>query len=115
MAPAVATLDIAEPALAHGVKPRQSGPPQVPLILFDDDPRYEKGIAFCAAALQRGMYLHPRHNMFRCLAHGENEVDRTLEATEGEFVSCLVPRRWRPQQACVKRDANQPSRSTARS
>ena len=76
---------IAEQAKAHGVKLRQSGPPQMPLILFDDDPRHEKGTAFCAAALQRGVYLHPRHNMFLCLAHGEQEIDRALEATEGAF------------------------------
>ena len=76
---------IAEQAAAHGVKLRQSGPVQMPLILFDDDPQYEKGIAFCAAALQRGVYLHPRHNMFLCGAHGEKEIDRALEATEGAF------------------------------
>jgi glutamate-1-semialdehyde 2,1-aminomutase len=46
---------ITKQAAAHGVKPRQSGPTQMPLILFDDDPHYEKGIAFCAAALQRGV------------------------------------------------------------
>lgn len=73
---------ITEQAAAHGVKLRQSGPVQMPLILFDDDPQYEKGIAFCAAALQRGVYLHPRHNMFLCAAHGEKEIDRALEATE---------------------------------
>jgi glutamate-1-semialdehyde 2,1-aminomutase len=76
---------IAEQAQAHGVKLRQSGPPQMPLILFDDDPNYEKGNAFCAAALQRGVYLHPRHNMFLCGAHGEREIDRALEATDGAF------------------------------
>jgi glutamate-1-semialdehyde 2,1-aminomutase len=76
---------IAEQAQAHGVKLRQSGPSQMPLILFDDDPRYEKGNAFCAAALQRGVYLHPRHNMFLCGAHGEKEIDRALEATDEAF------------------------------
>jgi hypothetical protein len=62
---------IAEEAAAHGVKLRQSGPVQMPLILFGDDPQYEKGIAFCAEALQRGVYLHPRHNMFLWGAWGE--------------------------------------------
>jgi hypothetical protein len=76
---------IAEQPAAHGVKLRQIGPVQMPLILFDDDPQYEKGIAFCAAALQRGVYLHPRHNMFLCGAHGEKEIERALEATEGAF------------------------------
>ena len=81
---------IAEQAAAHGVRVRQSGPVQMPLILFDDDPNFEKGNAFCAAALQRGVYLHPRHNMFLCGAHGEREIDRALEATEGAF-SALLP------------------------
>ena len=76
---------IAEQARAHGIGIRQSGPAQMPLILFDDDPQHEKGNAFCAAALQRGVYLYPRHNMFLCLAHGEREIDRALEATEGAF------------------------------
>jgi len=48
-------------------------PVQMPLILFDDDPNFEKGNAFCAAALQRGVYLHPRHNMFLCGAWGEGD------------------------------------------
>src|SRR6185436_20319955 len=76
---------ITEQAAAHGVRVRQSGPVQMPLILFDDDPNFEKGNAFCAAALQRGVYLHPRHNMFLCPAHGEKEIDRALEAMEGAF------------------------------
>jgi glutamate-1-semialdehyde 2,1-aminomutase len=49
---------------AHGVKLRQSGPVQTPLILFDDDPNFEKGNAFCAAAVATRVYLHPRHSMF---------------------------------------------------
>ena len=44
---------IAEQAAALGVSVRQSGPAQMPLILFDDDPNFEKGNAFCAVALQR--------------------------------------------------------------
>ena len=81
---------IAEQATAHGVRVRQSGPVQMPLILFDDDPNFEKGNAFCAAALQRGVYLHPRHNMFLCGAHGEKDIDRALEATEGAFKSTVT-------------------------
>ena len=67
------------------MKLRQSGPLQLPLILFDDDPRYEKASRFSAVALQRDVYLHPRHKMLLCGAHGEKEIDRALEATEGAF------------------------------
>jgi glutamate-1-semialdehyde 2,1-aminomutase len=46
---------IAEQAAAHSVKLRQSGPVQMPLILFDDDPQYEKGIALkCRGAWEEG-------------------------------------------------------------
>jgi len=74
-------------AQAHGVKLRQSGPPQMPLILFDDDPRHERGTAFCAAALQRGVYLHPRHNMFLCAAHTEKDVETALHAADAGFAA----------------------------
>ena len=33
----------------------------------------------------RGIYLHPFHNMFICAAHTEDDVRRTLEATDGAF------------------------------
>jgi glutamate-1-semialdehyde 2,1-aminomutase len=76
-----------EQAAAHGVTVRQSGPVQMPLR-SDNDPNFEKGNPFCAEALQRGAYLHPRHNMFLCGAHGEREIERALEATDGAL------RRW---------------------
>jgi glutamate-1-semialdehyde 2,1-aminomutase len=69
-------------ARARGVGLRQSGPVQMPLLLFEDDPDFAKGFAFCAAALRHGAYLHPRHNMFLCAAHTEADIDRVLEAAE---------------------------------
>jgi glutamate-1-semialdehyde 2,1-aminomutase len=56
----------------------------MPVILFDDDPQYSKGNEFCAA-LERGVYLRPRHNMFLCGTHGEKEIEAALEVTEGAF------------------------------
>ncbi len=73
---------IAAQAASHGVPLRQSGPVQMPLILFDNDPAFEKGFHFTAQALQRGVYLHPKHNMFLCLAHTEADVDEALQATD---------------------------------
>ena len=64
---------------------RQSGPAAMPLILFDDDAGFEKGMLFTAEALQRGAYLHPRHNMFFSLAHTERDVDLALQATDAGF------------------------------
>jgi glutamate-1-semialdehyde 2,1-aminomutase len=69
-------------ARRHGVGVRQTGPVQMPMILFDDDAELEKGNLFAATALRHGVYLHPWHNMFLSLAHGEAEIDRALEATD---------------------------------
>ncbi|MBF0289831.1 MAG: hypothetical protein HQM14_18610 [SAR324 cluster bacterium] len=41
----------------HGVPIRQTGPVQMPMVLFDDDPDLEKGFQFCLVALEQGVYL----------------------------------------------------------
>ena len=64
---------------------RQSGPAQMPLMIFDNDPDWAKGDAFCVAALRHGAYFHPRHNMFLSCAHTEADIDRALEAAEAGF------------------------------
>jgi glutamate-1-semialdehyde 2,1-aminomutase len=69
-------------ARRHDIGVRQTGPVQMPMILFDDDPELEKGNLFAATALRHGVYLPPWHNMFLSLAHGEAEIDRALEATD---------------------------------
>jgi glutamate-1-semialdehyde 2,1-aminomutase len=74
-------------AAAHGFRIRQTGPPQMPLLLFDDDPDAALGSAFCALALQRGVYLHPRHNMFLSVAHRPQDIDLALQATEDAFAA----------------------------
>jgi glutamate-1-semialdehyde 2,1-aminomutase len=76
---------IAEQAAQAGVGVRQSGPPQMPTILFDDDADYAKGERFCLEALKRGVYLHPKHNMFLSTAHTEADIDFALEATHAAF------------------------------
>ncbi len=76
-------------AAAHGVRLRQSGPPQMPMVLFDNDPEQKLGALFCQQALARGAYLHPRHNMFLSTAHGDADIDAVLAATDAalHFVS----------------------------
>src|SRR5262245_1460818 len=69
----------------HGIAIRQSGPPQMPLILFDDDPEFRKGRAFCSAALRHGAFFHPQHNMFLSAAHGPADIDAALEAASHGF------------------------------
>src|SRR5262249_30554060 len=69
----------------HGIAIRQSGPPQMPLMLFDADPEFLKGRAFCSAALRRGAFFHPQHNMFLSAAHGPDDIDAALEAAAHGF------------------------------
>lgn len=76
---------IAAQASRHGVAIVNSGPPQMPLILFDDDVDYAKGTRFTQEALLRGVYLHPKHNMFLSLAHTEADIDEALSATDAAF------------------------------
>ena len=69
----------------HGIAIRQSGPPQMPLMLFDTDPEFRKGRAFCSASLRHGAFFHPQHNMFLSAAHGPADIDAALEAASYGF------------------------------
>lgn len=76
---------IAAQAAKHGIGVRQSGPPQMPTILFDNDVGHAIGSRFASEALKRGVYLHPKHNMFLSLAHSEADIDLALQATDEAF------------------------------
>ena len=78
---------LAEQAEAVGLGLRQSGPTQMPMVLFDDDQDGAKGFLFCQEALKRGVYLHPRHNMFLSVAHRETDIDAALEVTAEAFAA----------------------------
>ena len=84
---------LAAGAQRHGLMLRQTGPVQMPMVLFDDDPDFTRAEAFCNAALARGAYFHPRHNMFLCAAHTDNDVETALNAAEAGFaaVARLIP------------------------
>jgi len=69
-------------ASTHGLALRQSGPPQMPVVLFEDDADKAKGWLFCTEALKRGVFMHAAHTMFLSAAHGEADIDRALEATD---------------------------------
>ncbi len=83
---------LARQARSHGFSIRQTGPAQMPMLLFDDDPDGALGSAFCAQALHHGVYLHPKHNMFLSVAHRPEDIDQALDATERAF-SDLAARR----------------------
>ena len=76
-----------EQAAAHGFALRQTGPSQMPLVLFEDDDMWEKNNFFVAEAVQRGVYLHPWHNMFVCTAHTPDVIAEALQRTEGAFAA----------------------------
>ena len=76
---------LAEQAIRYGHAIRQSGPPQMPTVMFEDDPNADKGKAFCIHALHHGVYLHPWHNMFLSTAHTEADIEQALAATARAF------------------------------
>jgi glutamate-1-semialdehyde 2,1-aminomutase len=78
---------IAAQAKSHGLGLRQTGPAQMPMMLFDDDPDRVRGNFWTAEAVSRGVYLHPWHNMFLCAAHTEADIAQTLEVTEEAFAA----------------------------
>ena len=55
------------------------------MVLFEDDPKFALGYAFCSNALKRGVYLSPYHNMFINAAMTEQDIVQTLEATGAAF------------------------------
>jgi glutamate-1-semialdehyde 2,1-aminomutase len=79
-------------AKTHGVKLQQSGPVQMPVVLFDNDDSREKGWFFCTEALKRGVYMHATHTMFLSAAHTADDIDRALEATDAAMAE--VARRF---------------------
>jgi len=79
-------------AAAHGFTLRQTGPAQMPQILFEEDPDFRFGYAWVSEALERGVYLSPYHNMFVCAALTEADVRLTLERTDDAFAALKARR-----------------------
>jgi glutamate-1-semialdehyde 2,1-aminomutase len=55
------------------------------MVLFEDDPGFEKIRAFAREGALRGVYLHSFHNMFMCAAHREEDIKQALERTDDAF------------------------------
>jgi len=72
-------------AAAAGLPAELSGPAQMPILTFTDDPDEAKAFAFTDAAVRRGVLLHPWHNMFLSSAHTPEVVDDALARTEVAF------------------------------
>lgn len=69
----------------HGFGLRQTGPVQMPQVLFEDDPELRLGFCWTGELAKRGVLFHPWHNMFLCAAMTERDVARTLEAADAAF------------------------------
>jgi glutamate-1-semialdehyde 2,1-aminomutase len=76
---------IAEQARRYNLGVRQSGPVQMPAILFEDDADYARGSRFTQETLKRGVYMHPKHNMFLSVAHTAADIDTALTVTDEAF------------------------------
>jgi glutamate-1-semialdehyde 2,1-aminomutase len=76
---------LAAQATAHGLHVNVTGPPQMPLLLFADDPEFERTRAWAQACARHGVYLHPIHNWFLSTAHDDATIDAALTRTDDAF------------------------------
>ena len=83
---------LAKLASQQGFSLRQTGPAQMPQILFDEDPDFRIGYGWTAEMLRRGIYVHPWHNMFLCAAMTDADIDAALAAADGSFKAVNVKR-----------------------
>ncbi len=72
-------------ARKHGFILRQTGPVQMPQILFDNDPDMRHGYFWCARMITHGVYVHPWHNMFLSAAMNESNIDFVVDAADESF------------------------------
>jgi len=72
---------LAAQAKSFGFSLRQTGPVQMPMVLFDDDPDWRLGYHWCRIAMKHGAYLSPYHNMFMNAAMTEKDIAMVMEAT----------------------------------
>lgn len=70
---------------AHGFTLRQTGPAQMPQIMFEDDPDFRIGFAWTQEMLKQGAYMHPWHNMFLNAAMTEDDIRDTIGAADRAF------------------------------
>lgn len=76
----------------HGFALRQTGPVQMPQIMFADDPDLRVGYAWAEEMLARGIYMHPWHNMFLCAAMTEADIALTIDAADAAFAAVAARR-----------------------
>ena len=83
---------LATTAAAHGFALRQTGPVQMPQILFEDDPDFRTGFGWATEMLREGVYVHPWHNMFLCAAMTDADMDFAVDAASRAFARLAAGR-----------------------
>src|SRR5262249_6325659 len=76
-----------EAARCHGFGLRQTGPVQLPLILFEEHPDMAKGDLWTNALAKLDVYFHPQRDMYISTAMTEADIDATLEAADKAFTA----------------------------
>ncbi len=79
------TDGLREQAKLNEVECSVTGHPAMPYIKFADDPALEKMRLFCGEAAKRGIFFHPHHNWFVSSALTDEDMSKTLDATEQCF------------------------------
>ncbi len=74
-------------AASWGLEINYTGPVQMPYLTFAGDEDYTLGRLFAARALERGAYLHPRHNWFVSAAMTDDDVAAALAAADEAFAA----------------------------
>ncbi len=74
-------------AASWGFEVNYTGPVQMPYLTFAGDEEYALGRLFAARALERGAYIHPKHNWFVSAAMTEDDVAAALAATDEAFAT----------------------------
>lgn len=78
---------LAAAARLHGFGFRQTGPSQMTIMLFDDDPDLRVGFAWAEEMLARGVYIHPWHNMFVAACMTDADIDMAIAAGDASFAA----------------------------
>lgn len=69
----------------HGLRVHHTGPVQMPLLRFDDDPDRTLINSWCTELIEHGVYAHPWHNWFLSTAHSPEDIQQVLQVTDRAF------------------------------
>lgn len=79
-------------ARTHNFELSQTGPVQMPMIHFKDDPGFRFATSFASQMMQRGIYMYPQHNLFLCAAMTQNDIEQILDAADHSFAQVAIER-----------------------